>query len=83
MLRSSLTAVRSRAANPGDRQTASEELEAEGITARISGRPKHIYSIYNKMVRKEKPFEMLMDLRGVRLIVKDIATCYRALASCI
>ena len=56
-----------------------EELEAEGITARISGRPKHIYSIYNKMVRKEKPFEMLMDLRGVRLIVKDIATCYRAL----
>ncbi|QRN83828.1 bifunctional (p)ppGpp synthetase/guanosine-3',5'-bis(diphosphate) 3'-pyrophosphohydrolase [Chloroflexota bacterium] len=56
-----------------------EELEAEGITARISGRPKHIYSIYNKMMRKEKPFEMLMDLRGVRLIVTDIATCYRAL----
>ena len=56
-----------------------EELQAEGIEARISGRPKHIYSIYNKMIRKEKPFEMLMDLRGVRLIVKDIATCYRAL----
>ena len=56
-----------------------EELEAEGVEARISGRPKHIYSIYNKMVRKEKPFEMLMDLRGVRLIVKDIAACYRAL----
>ena len=56
-----------------------EELQAEGIEARISGRPKHIYSIYNKMMRKEKPFEMLMDLRGVRLIVKDIATCYRAL----
>mgnify|MGYP001061799950 CR=1 FL=1 len=56
-----------------------EELEAEGITARISGRPKHIYSIYNKMSRKGKPFEMLMDLRGVRLIVEDIATCYRAL----
>lgn len=56
-----------------------EELQAEGIEARISGRPKHIYSIYNKMVRKEKPFEMLMDLRGVRLIVKDIGACYRAL----
>lgn len=56
-----------------------EELEAEGITARISGRPKHIYSIYNKMSRKGKPFEMLMDLRGVRLIVEDVATCYRAL----
>lgn len=56
-----------------------KELEAEGITARISGRPKHIYSIYRKMVRKEKTFEMLMDLRGVRLIVDDVATCYKAL----
>lgn len=56
-----------------------EELEAEGISAKISGRPKHIYSIYMKMSRKEMPFEMLMDLRGVRLIVKDVATCYKAL----
>jgi len=56
-----------------------EELAAEGITARISGRPKHIYSIYQKMIRKEKPFEMLRDLRAVRLIVDDVATCYRAL----
>ncbi len=55
------------------------ELEAEGVTARISGRPKHIYSIYQKMSRKEMPFEMLMDLRGVRLIVGDVATCYKAL----
>lgn len=56
-----------------------EELAAEGISARISGRPKHIYSIYQKMTRKEMPFEMLMDLRGVRLIVDDVATCYKAL----
>ena len=56
-----------------------KELAAEGITARTSGRPKHIYSIYRKMLRKEKPFEMLMDLRGVRLIVKDVETCYKAL----
>ena len=56
-----------------------EELAAEGITAKISGRPKHIYSIYQKMIRKEKPFEMLRDLRAVRLIVDDVATCYRAL----
>lgn len=56
-----------------------KELAAEGITAKISGRPKHIYSIYRKMIRKEKPFEMLMDLRGIRLIVDDIATCYKAL----
>jgi len=56
-----------------------QELEAEGVTARISGRPKHIYSIYRKMSRKEMPFEMLMDLRGVRLIVDDVASCYKAL----
>ncbi len=56
-----------------------KELASEGITARISGRPKHIYSIYRKMMRKEKPFEMLMDLRGIRLIVQDVETCYKAL----
>ncbi len=56
-----------------------EELAAEGVSAKITGRPKHIYSIYQKMSRKEMPFEMLMDLRGVRLIVKDVATCYKAL----
>lgn len=56
-----------------------QELETEGIKAKISGRPKHIYSIYKKMVRKDMPFEMLMDLRGVRLIVEDVATCYKAL----
>ncbi|MGI6741915.1 MAG: RelA/SpoT family protein [Brevefilum sp.] len=51
----------------------------EGVKAKISGRPKHIYSIYQKMSRKEMPFEMLMDLRGVRLIVEDVAACYKAL----
>jgi GTP pyrophosphokinase len=56
-----------------------EELQAEGISAKISGRPKHIYSIYQKMSRKDMPFEMLMDLRGVRLIVDDVASCYKAL----
>ena len=56
-----------------------EELQAEGISTKISGRPKHIYSIYQKMTRKDMPFEMLMDLRGVRLIVDDVATCYKAL----
>ena len=55
------------------------ELRSEGIKAKISGRPKHIYSIYQKMKRKSLPFEMLMDLRGVRLIVEDVASCYKAL----
>ena len=56
-----------------------QELGAEGIKAKISGRPKHIYSIYKKLTRKGMPFEMLMDLRGVRLIVADVTTCYKAL----
>ncbi len=54
-------------------------LEEGGINAQISGRPKHIYSIYIKMIRKEKPFEMVRDLRGIRLLVPDIPSCYAAL----
>jgi GTP pyrophosphokinase len=54
-------------------------LSEGGIKAEISGRPKHIYSIYQKMVQKDKSFEMVRDLRGVRLIVQDIPSCYAAL----
>ena len=54
-------------------------LEQEGVEAEISGRPKHIYSIYKKMAEKARPFDMLMDLRGVRLIVADKPACYAAL----
>ncbi len=54
-------------------------LTQSGIHAEISGRPKHIYSIYHKMVEKGKSFEMVLDLRGVRLIVPDIPACYAAL----
>lgn len=54
-------------------------LEQEGIEAEITGRPKHIYSIYRKMQDKSKAFDMLMDLRGVRLIVPDKPSCYAAL----
>lgn len=54
-------------------------MDQAQIECEISGRPKHIYSIYGKMVDRNKPFEMLRDLRGVRLIVKDIPSCYMAL----
>jgi GTP pyrophosphokinase len=54
-------------------------LEEHGIQAEISGRPKHIYSIYRKMVDKGKSFDEVMDVRGVRLIVADKETCYLAL----
>ena len=54
-------------------------LEEAGIKAQISARPKHIYSIYKKMVRKGVPFDMVHDVRGVRIIVPDVASCYASL----
>jgi len=60
-------------------QKLSEILRQEGVEAEISGRPKHIYSIYKKMIERGRAFETLMDLRGVRLIVEDKPFCYAAL----
>jgi len=54
-------------------------LDQSAIHVEISGRPKHIYSIYRKMVEKGRPFDQVRDLRGVRLIVQDIPSCYAAL----
>jgi GTP pyrophosphokinase len=54
-------------------------LVSSGIKAEITGRPKHIYSIYRKMQEKGKPFDLVRDVRGVRLIVADVAACYAAL----
>jgi guanosine-3',5'-bis(diphosphate) 3'-pyrophosphohydrolase len=50
-----------------------------GIKAEITGRPKHIYSIYKKMVRKGVQFEMIHDVRGVRILVPDVQACYSML----
>ena len=54
-------------------------LAKNNIHAEVSGRPKHIYSIYKKMQKKDKPFDMLRDVRAVRLIVPDVPSCYAAL----
>ncbi len=54
-------------------------LDSHNIKAEISGRPKHIYSIYKKMTQKGKPFDLVRDVRAVRLIVPDIPSCYAAL----
>lgn len=57
-----------------------EKILAEGgIMVEISGRTKHIYSIFQKMIQKDKSFENVLDLRGVRLVVNDIPSCYAAL----
>jgi GTP pyrophosphokinase len=54
-------------------------LTQANINTEIKGRPKHIYSIYRKMQQKGKSFEMVRDIRGVRLIVPDIPACYATL----
>lgn len=61
------------------RQRLVEELGKAGIQAEVSARPKHIYSIYRKMVRKGVTFDMVHDVRGVRIIVPDVTACYTAL----
>lgn len=55
------------------------QLNEAGVTAKITGRPKHIYSIYRKMVRKGQNFEAIRDLRAVRVIVDSVETCYKVL----
>lgn len=56
-----------------------KELEKEGIKAEISGRPKHIYSIYEKMRRKGLSFDQIHDVRAVRIIVDTVRDCYAVL----
>lgn len=55
------------------------ELDKVGINAEVSGRPKHIYSIYRKMKRKGVDFDQIYDVRGVRVIVDTLRECYTAL----
>jgi GTP pyrophosphokinase len=61
------------------KENLSNILAANNIKAEISGRPKHIYSIFKKMTQKGKPFDLVRDVRAVRLIVQDIPSCYAAL----
>ena len=50
--------------------------DKEGISAKIYGRPKHIYSIWKKMTSKSRTFDELFDVRAVRVVVDNIAECY-------
>jgi GTP diphosphokinase / guanosine-3',5'-bis(diphosphate) 3'-diphosphatase len=75
------------AARRGDREafidaTAQEllrHLAEAGIEAEVKGRVKHFYSIYNKMVRRNKEFNEIYDLTGLRVIVDDVRDCYGTL----
>jgi guanosine-3',5'-bis(diphosphate) 3'-pyrophosphohydrolase len=63
----------------GIKERLDDVLSHAGIQADVTARPKHIYSIYRKMVRKGVPFELVHDVRGVRIIVPDTPSCYAAL----
>ncbi len=52
-----------------------------GIPARVTGRPKHLWSIYEKMMTKDRSFEEIHDLVGIRVIVDSVRDCYAALGS--
>lgn len=56
-----------------------DELASNDIDAEISGRPKHIFSIWRKMQRKDSGLEHIFDIRAVRVLVHNVSECYAAL----
>jgi GTP pyrophosphokinase len=60
-------------------ETLERELAAAGIKGEVNGRPKHIFSIYNKMRGKKLDFSQLFDIRAVRVLVHKVPDCYRVL----
>ncbi len=58
-----------------------DEMDKLGITAQIMGRPKHLYSIYQKMTKKGKGFSEIYDLIAVRIITSSVKDCYSALGA--
>ncbi|QXL85655.1 bifunctional (p)ppGpp synthetase/guanosine-3',5'-bis(diphosphate) 3'-pyrophosphohydrolase [Comamonas sp. NLF-1-9] len=57
-----------------------EQLQRQGVQAKVSGRPKHIYSIVKKMRGKSLPFDQVYDLHALRVIVPSVKDCYAALS---
>jgi guanosine-3',5'-bis(diphosphate) 3'-pyrophosphohydrolase len=63
-------------------KTVAMELEKAGVKAEVTGRPKHIYSIYQKTKKYAaigKDFNDIHDLQAVRILVNDVSDCYKAL----
>ena len=63
------------------RNQITEDLREAKIKATITGRPKHYYSIYQKMIVRDKDFDDINDLMGVRVLVDSVRDCYAALGA--
>ena len=57
------------------------DLLAEGISAKVTGRQKHLYSVYQKMVVRGREFNDIYDLVGIRVLVNDVRDCYAVLGA--
>ncbi len=62
------------------RRILTEKLRENGLSGRILGRPKHLYSIYRKMVSQNLDLDRIYDLIAFRIIVDTVPACYEALA---
>ena len=63
------------------RNQIADDLRTARIKATITGRPKHYYSIYQKMIVRDKDFDDINDLMGVRVLVDSVRDCYAALGT--
>ncbi|MFZ2988474.1 HD domain-containing protein, partial [Ideonella sp.] len=62
------------------RRLVQADLQSHGVPAVVHGRPKHLYSIWKKMQGKQLPFDQVMDVRALRVVVADVPACYAALS---
>lgn len=62
-------------------ESIKKQLKAFNIEAEVSGREKHLYSVYKKMTSKATPFSQVYDIYGFRVVTKDLVGCYMALGA--
>jgi GTP diphosphokinase / guanosine-3',5'-bis(diphosphate) 3'-diphosphatase len=62
-------------------ELVAKDLNADGITAKVLGRQKHLYSVYQKMVIRGRDFNEIYDLVGIRVLVESVRDCYAVLGA--